>query len=80
VFICFAGILEIHFSDFCHTNYLNIYQTDCWEICSVGITLAVDERSEVIFFDPLRYVAMANKFYLFIPYFFRHAIFISETK
>ena len=37
------------FSDFSLTNYLNIYWTDLLEICRIGRTLAVDERSEVIF-------------------------------
>ena len=37
------------FSDFCQTNYLNIYQTDLHEICRIGRTLAVDERAEVSF-------------------------------
>ena len=37
-------------SDFCQTNYLNIYQTDLHEICRIGRTLVVDERSEVIIF------------------------------
>jgi len=31
-------------------------------ICRIGRTLAVDERSEVIFFDPSRDVAMATNF------------------
>jgi len=39
----------IYFSDFCQTNYLNVYRTDLHEICRIGWTLAVDERSEVIF-------------------------------
>jgi len=38
--------------DFCQTNYLNIYSTDLHEICSIGRTLAVDERPEVIFSIP----------------------------
>jgi len=36
----------------CQTNYLNICRTDLYEICRIGRTLAVDERSEVTFFDP----------------------------
>ena len=43
-------------------NYLNIYRTDIHEICRIGRTLAVDERSEVIFFDPLGDVAVATNF------------------
>ena len=37
----------------CQTNYLNICRTDLYEICRIGRTLAVDERSEVIFFRSL---------------------------
>jgi len=70
--ICSADILEIYFSDFCQTNYLNIYQTDLYEICSVGITLAVDERSEVIFFRSLK-VRCHGKQVLFI-----HSILFSS--
>jgi len=47
------------FSDFCLTNYLNFYVTDLHEICSIGRTLAIDERSEVIFSIPWG-VAMAT--------------------
>jgi len=36
-------------SDFFHTNYLNIHRTDLHKICWIGRTLAVDERSDVIF-------------------------------
>ena len=31
------------FSNFCQTNYLNIYRTYLHEICMIGRTLAVDE-------------------------------------
>ena len=44
-------------SDFYQTNYLNIYQTFTR---LHGRTLAVHERSEVIFFDPSRDVAVAT--------------------
>ena len=33
----------LYFSDFCQTNYLNIYWTDLHEICRIGRTLAVDD-------------------------------------
>jgi len=39
----------LYFSDFYQTNYVNIYGTDVHEICRIGRTLAVDERSEAIF-------------------------------
>ena len=35
--------------DFCQPNYLNIFQTDLHEICRIGRTLGVTERSEFIF-------------------------------
>ena len=58
-----AGVLLfISFSDFCQTNYLNIYRTDLREICTIGRTFAVDERTEVIFFDSSRDVAVATNF------------------
>jgi len=38
----------------------NIYWTDLHEICRPGKTLAVDKRSEVIFFDLSRDVATAT--------------------
>jgi len=50
------------FSDFCQTNYFNIYRTYLYEICRIGRTLAADERSEVIFFDRSRDVAVATKY------------------
>jgi len=40
------------FSDFRQTNYLNIHQTDLHEIYSIGRTMAIDERCEVIFSIP----------------------------
>jgi len=51
----------IYFSDFCQTNYLNIYWTDLCEIGRIGRTLAVDERSEVIFHRS-RNVAVTTNF------------------
>ena len=42
----------LFFSDFCQTNYLNMYQYDLREICRIGTTLAVSERSVVIFSIP----------------------------
>ena len=50
------------FSIFCQTNYLSVYQTDLHETCSIGRALAVDERSEVIFFDPSKDVAAVSSF------------------
>ena len=47
------------FSDFCQTNYLNISQLSHFRI---GRTLAVDERPEVIFFDPSGDFAVAANF------------------
>jgi len=41
-------IFLLYFSDFCQTNSLNIYRADLHEICRIGGTSAVDERSEVI--------------------------------
>jgi len=35
------------FADFCQTNYLNIYRTILHEVCRLGRTLAVNERSEI---------------------------------
>ena len=52
----------IIFSDFSQTNYLNIYRTDLHEICRIGRTLSVDERSEVIFVDSSRDVAVVTNF------------------
>ena len=56
----FCCCFKIYFSDFCQTNYLNIYRTDLRKICRIVRTLAVDERSEVIFFDPSRDVTVAT--------------------
>jgi len=39
----------LYFNDFCQTSYLNIYQTDLRQICSICRTVVVDERSEVSF-------------------------------
>jgi len=44
-----ALFLNYIFCDFFLTNYLNIYWTDLYDSCRIGRTLAVDERSEVIF-------------------------------
>jgi len=52
----------IYFSDVCQTNYLGIYRTVLREICWVGRTLAVGERSEVIFFDLLKDVVTTANF------------------
>ena len=61
--LCFAGVLfKKYFNDFCQTNYLNIHQTDVHEICRIGRTLTVDERSEVIFFDSPRDIAAVTNF------------------
>jgi len=48
------------FSDFCQTDYLNIFRTDLLGICRIDRTVAVDERSEVAFFDPSRDAAVAT--------------------
>jgi len=55
-------IKKVYFSHFCHINYLNIYWTDLHEVGRIGRTLAVDERSEVIFFDPPRDIATETNF------------------
>ena len=52
----------IIFSDFSQTNYLNIYRTDLHEICRIGRTLSVDERSEVIFCRFLKGRCRGNQF------------------
>jgi len=44
------------------TIYLVIYWTDLRQICRVGRTVAADERSQVIFFDPSRDIAVATNF------------------
>jgi len=59
----FRCCLKNIFSDFCQTNYLNVYRTDLHEIYRIGRTLAVDERREVIFFDLSRDVAIATNFF-----------------
>ena len=56
-------------NDFCQTNYLNIYATDLHQICRVDRTAAVDERSEVSFFDHSRNVAAATIFVGFINFY-----------
>jgi len=55
---CF--FINVILSDLRQTNYLNIHQTDLYEICTDGRTVAVDDPAEVIFFDPSRDVAMAT--------------------
>jgi len=52
--LIFLFFLNHIFSDFCQANYLNTYRTviDLHEICRIGITLAVDERPEVISLIP----------------------------
>jgi len=50
----------VYFSDFCQSNYLNIYRTDLHEICRIGRTLGANECSQVIFFDPSKGVAVAT--------------------
>jgi len=67
------------FSYFCQTDYLNIYLTDINQICRDGRTLTVDERSEVIFFDPSRDVAMATNYLLTESATFCSSRYISET-
>jgi len=49
------------FSDFCHTNYLNIYRANLHEICRIGRSLAADEELK-LFFTPPRDVAVATNF------------------
>ena len=44
----FCCCFKKYFSDFCQPNYLNIFQTDLHEICTVGRIFAVAERPEVI--------------------------------
>jgi len=48
------------FSNFCQTN-LNIYRTDLREIFRVGRTVAVDDQSEISFFDLSRDVATGTR-------------------
>jgi len=52
-------LLMFYFFIFLVISVRNIYQT---EICMIGRTLAVDERSKVIFFDPSRDVAVVTNF------------------
>jgi len=47
--LMFCCCFKKYFSDFYQTDYLNIYRTDLHEICRIGRTFAVVERSEVIF-------------------------------
>ena len=60
--LVFCCCFKIYFSDFCQTNYLNIYRTDLRKICRIVRTLAVDERSEVIFFRSLEGRCRGNQF------------------
>ena len=48
--LCSACVLL--FNDFCRYNYLKIYRTNLHQVCRVGRTVAVDERSEVSFLIP----------------------------
>ena len=50
------------FNDFCQINYRNIYGTDLHPVCRDGRTMAVDERTEVIFFRFLRDSAHGNQY------------------
>jgi len=52
------------FSDFCHTNYFNIHLTDLYKIWRDDITLAVNERPEIIFFRSLEGCCHGNQFSL----------------
>jgi len=61
VALCFAVVLKIFLVIFVRP-IINIYRTDFYEICSIGKPLAVDEQSEVFFFDPSRDVALATNF------------------
>jgi len=47
--LCFARVSKIPFSDFCQTDYLNIYRTDLHEICRIGGTSAVDDDLKLLF-------------------------------
>jgi len=60
----------IYFSDFCQTNYLSIYRTVLHKICRVGRTLAVDERSKVIFSICQRSLSWHPIFCLLNPHLF----------
>jgi len=62
VTLCVRSLIFHIFTDFCQPSYLNIRRTDLHEICTVGRILKVDERPEVIFFDPSREVAPAANF------------------
>jgi len=52
------------FSDFCHTNYFNTHLTDLYKIWRDDITLAVNERPEIIFFRSLEGCCHGNQFSL----------------
>ena len=49
---CCCFFINVILSDLRQTNYLNIHQTDLYEICTDGRTVAVDDRAEVIFSIP----------------------------
>ena len=51
----------IYFSDFCQTNYLNVYLTDLHEICRIG-NLWPQTNDLKLFFDPSRDVAVATSY------------------
>ena len=58
-------IFLLYFSDFCQTNSFNIYRADLHEICRIGWTSAVDERSEVISSDVVVATNFVGKIDLF---------------
>ena len=47
-------LLRFIFNDSCQSSYLKIYQTDLRQVFSIGTgrTIAVDDQSEISFFDP----------------------------
>jgi len=49
MFCC--GFFFLFFNDFSRPNYLNVYQTDLRQICTVGRSVSVDERPEVSLFS-----------------------------
>ena len=60
--LCFGDVFKKYFSDFCHTDYLNIFRAKLHEICRIGRPLAEYQRAKVIFCDPPRGVAVATNF------------------
>ena len=49
-----AYVSCLFFNDFCQTNYFNIFLNSLHQICRVGGTVAVDERSDVSFYRAMR--------------------------